>query len=87
MYMETMTIRYNPASSLVRPVIELLQQVKGIRIVSRSDASVGKGAYATYDDVPLELRKQIEQAREEYRRGETISCHTREEMHKFFDSL
>ena len=85
--MEMMTIQYNPASSLVRPVIELLQQVKGIRIVSRSDARVDNGIYATYDDVPLELRRQMEQAREEYKRGETISCHSREEMHKFFESL
>ena len=33
-----MTIQYNPQSTLVRPVIELLHQVKGIRIISRSNA-------------------------------------------------
>lgn len=38
--METMTIQYNPANSLVRPIIELLQQVKGIKIISRSDEYV-----------------------------------------------
>ena len=85
--METMTIQYNPASSLVRPVIELLQQVKGIRIVSRSDASEGNGVYATHDDVPLELRKQIVQARKESEQGETVVRHTHEEMQRFFDSL
>ncbi len=37
---QTMTIEYNPTSVLVRPIIELIQQAKGIRIVSRSDAYV-----------------------------------------------
>ncbi len=35
--METMTIQYNPANSLVQPIIELIQRVKGIKIISRSD--------------------------------------------------
>ena len=35
--METMTIQYNPANSLVQSIIELIQQVKGIKIISRSD--------------------------------------------------
>ena len=35
--METMTIQYNPTNLLVQPIIELIQQVKGIRIISRSD--------------------------------------------------
>ncbi len=35
--METMTIQYNPSSLLVQPIIELIQQVKGIKIISRSD--------------------------------------------------
>ena len=34
--METMTIEYNPSNALVRPVIELIQQVKGIKIISRT---------------------------------------------------
>lgn len=38
--METMTIQYNPASLLVQRVIELIQQVKGIKIISRSDEFV-----------------------------------------------
>jgi hypothetical protein len=38
--METMTIRYNPANVLVRPIIELIEQVKGIKVVSRSDEYV-----------------------------------------------
>ena len=38
--METMTIQYNPTNVLVRPIIELIQQVKGIKIVSRSDEFV-----------------------------------------------
>ena len=38
--MQTMTIEYNPTNSLVQPIIQLIQQVKGIRIVSRSDVYV-----------------------------------------------
>jgi hypothetical protein len=35
-----MTIQYNPANALVQPIIELIQQVKGIKIISRSDEYV-----------------------------------------------
>ena len=35
--METMTIQYNPSNSLVQPIIQLIQRVKGIKIISRSD--------------------------------------------------
>ena len=35
--MQTMTIEYNPANRLVQPIIELIQQVRGIKILSRSD--------------------------------------------------
>ena len=38
--MQTMTIEYNPTNMLVRPIIQLIQQVKGIRIISRSDVYV-----------------------------------------------
>ena len=35
--MQTMTIEYNPANRLVQPIIELIQQVRGIKIISRSE--------------------------------------------------
>ena len=35
-----MTIQYNPSNALVQPIIELIQQVKGIKIISRSDVYV-----------------------------------------------
>ena len=35
--MQTMTIEYNPTDALVQSVIGLIQQMKKIRIVSRSD--------------------------------------------------
>jgi hypothetical protein len=38
--METMTIQYNPTNALVQPIIALIQQVKGIKIISRSDEYV-----------------------------------------------
>ena len=40
MLMQTMTIQYNPTNALVQPIIELIQQVKGIKIISRSDEYV-----------------------------------------------
>lgn len=40
MHMQTMTIQYNPSNALVQPIIELIQQVKGIKIISRSDVYV-----------------------------------------------
>ena len=33
------------------------------------------------------LRRSMKKAREEYAKGETISCHPPEEMQKYFDSL
>ena len=38
--MQTMTIQYNPSNALVQLIIELIQQVKGIKIISRSDEYV-----------------------------------------------
>lgn len=38
--MQTMTIQYNPSNELVQPIIELIQRVKGIKIISRSDEYV-----------------------------------------------
>ena len=35
-----MTIEYNPTNSLVQPIIQLIQQAKGIKIISRSDVYV-----------------------------------------------
>ena len=35
-----MTIQYNPTNALVQPIIALIQQVKGIKIISRSDEYV-----------------------------------------------
>ena len=34
-----------------------------------------------------ELQAKIDQAREEYRRGETLHFESKEEMHRYFDSL
>ena len=38
--MQTMTIQYNPTNELVQPIIELIQRVNGIKIISRSDEYV-----------------------------------------------
>ena len=38
--MATMTIQYNPADALVQSIIGLIQQIKNIRIVSRTEEFV-----------------------------------------------
>ena len=55
--MQTMTIQYNPANALVQPIIELIQQVKGIKIISRSDEYVP-------DDETLEAVQDIKAGKE-----------------------
>jgi hypothetical protein len=37
---QTMTIEYNPSDSLVQPIIELIHQVKKIRIVSKTETFI-----------------------------------------------
>lgn len=44
-------------------------------------------SYETWEDVPMSLRKQIEDSRAEITHGESVVCHTKEEMQQFFDSL
>lgn len=34
-----------------------------------------------------ELEKKIEEARKQYQNGETVSCQSQEELHRFLDSL
>ena len=38
-------------------------------------------------DITPELQAKIDQAREEYRRGETLHFESKEEMDQYFDSL
>ena len=66
--MQTMTIQYNPANALVRPIIELIQQVKGNKIISCSEEYVPtketlaamkearNGDLKTYSDVDTMLK-------------------------------
>ena len=63
-----MTIQYNPTSLLVQPIIELIQQVKGIKIISRTDTFVPnattiaamkearEGNLKTYSDVDAMMK-------------------------------
>ena len=63
-----MTIQYNPANALVRSIIELIQQVKGIKIISCSEEYVPtketlaamkearNGDLKTYSDVDTMLK-------------------------------
>lgn len=41
----------------------------------------------TSNRITPELARQIQRARQEYQRGETIRCSTPEEMERYFESL
>ena len=38
-------------------------------------------------EITPELQAKIDRAREEYRRGETLHFESKEEMHRYFDSI
>ena len=63
------------AVSRVRALLKLVHGVDSIRVKKPTNV------------ITPELAKEIEEAREEYRRGETIHFETLEDMDAWFDSL
>ena len=53
----------------------------------RGIASVRTATAKDDRSITPSLRRSMKKAREEYAKGETISCRTLEEMQKYFDSL
>ena len=59
---------------------------KALKLI-RGIASVRTATINDDRSITPALRRSMKKAREEYAKGETISCRTPEEMQKYFDSL
>ena len=69
------TLEDNAMVSEIKKALKLIRGIASVR-VTRADNSITPA-----------LRRSIKKAREEFSKGETISCHTPEEMQKYFDNL
>ena len=67
-------------NAIVADIKRALKMIRGI-------ASVRTATIKDDKSISPALRRSIKKAREEYSKGETISCRTPEEMQKYFDSL
>jgi hypothetical protein len=63
---------------------------KGAQIIlkrGRKQAYLLTPVYDTDFDITPELEERLEEGRRQYREGKTISFKTKEELHRFLDSL
>lgn len=67
-------------NAMVADIKKALKLIRGI-------ASVRTATINDERSITPALRRSMKKAREEYAKGETISCRTPEEMQKYFDSL
>ena len=67
-------------NAMVTDIKRALKMIRGIASVRTATASDDRS-------ITPALRHSMRKAREEYAKGETISCRTPEEMQKYFDSL
>lgn len=71
-----------------RNMFDLADQ--GEQIIIRRRGKVSYMLTPIYDNditITPELEKEIEEARKQFRNGETASCKTKEELHTFLNSL
>ena len=68
------------AGAMVADIKKALKLIKGVASVRMSTINDDKS-------ITPALRRSMRKAREEFAKGETISCSTPEEMQKYFDSL
>lgn len=64
------------AGAMVADVKKALKMIRGVASVRMTTNSITPA-----------LRRSMQKAREEFAKGETISCRTPEEMQQYFDSL
>ena len=67
-------------NAMVTDIKRALKMIRGIASVRTATASDDRS-------ITPALRRSMRKAREEYAKGETISCRTPEEMQKYFDGL
>ena len=68
------------AGAMVADIKKALKLIRGVASVRMSTISDDKSITPT-------LRRSIRKAREEFAKGETISCRTPEEMQQYFERL
>lgn len=63
---------------------------KGEQVIIRRRGKASYMLTPVYDNdfiITPELEKRIEESRQQYKNGETVSCKSKEELHTFLDSL
>lgn len=68
------------AGAMVADIKKALKLIRGVASVRMSTINDDKS-------ITPALRRSMRKAREEFAKGETISCSTPEEMQQYFDSL
>jgi len=71
------TLEDNAVVADIKKALKLIRGIASVRTATINDDR----------SITPALRRSMKKARKEYAKGETISCHTPEEMQKYFDSL
>lgn len=71
------TLEDNAMAADIRKALKMIRGIASVRTTTAKDDR----------SITPSLRRSMKKAREEYAKGETISCRTPEEMQKYFDSL
>lgn len=71
------TLEDNAVVADIKKALKLIRGIASVRTATINDDR----------SITPAMRRAMKKAREEYAKGETISCHTPEEMQKYFDSL
>ena len=71
------TLEDNAVVADIKKALKLIRGIASVRTATINDDR----------SITPALHRSMKKAREEYAKGETISCHTPEEMQKYFDSL
>lgn len=71
------TLEDNAMVAEIKKALKLIRGIASVRVARIDDDGC----------ITPALRRSMKKAREEFAKGETISCHTPEEMQKYFDSL
>ena len=70
------TLEDNAMVAEIKKALKLIRGIASVRVAHIDDDG----------SITPALRRSIKKAREEFAKGETISCRTPEEMQKYFDS-
>ena len=71
------TLEDNAMVAEIKKALKLIRGIASVRVTSN----------VANNSITPSLRRSMKKAREEFAKGETISCNSPEEMQKYFDSL